>query len=198
MSIPGLAWSLLNYAEHDYMYKTIPQRNACLSSKESKCSIPRGKVLGGSSVLNLMQYVRSNPLDYNNWANITEDSSWNYDNLLPYFKKSINYAGEFKNNQRTYGNSTYGFINVEGRSWTQMNEYFMEAGAEFGFAANVDFNGPQVAGFGPAEFTTKNGLREDTFSTFIQPFLWKRRGKLQLMSYSTVTKVSIIIRKLEL
>ncbi len=60
---------------------------------------PRGKVLGGSSTLNYLMYLRGHPADYNNWANLTNDRTWNYENLLPYFKKSIaKYKGKFQEN----------------------------------------------------------------------------------------------------
>ena len=55
---------------------------------------PRGKSLGGSSNLNYMLYVRGHPLDYDNWANLTGDLTWSYENVLPYFKKSLDYHGE--------------------------------------------------------------------------------------------------------
>ena len=56
---------------------------------------PRGKQLGGSSGLNFMIYSRGHPLDYDNWANLTGDPTWRYENVLPYFKKSLNYNGKF-------------------------------------------------------------------------------------------------------
>lgn len=60
---------------------------------------PRGKVLGGSSSVNFMFYLRGHPLDYENWANLTGDPTWSWDNVLPYFKKSISqYKGEHQSN----------------------------------------------------------------------------------------------------
>ena len=56
---------------------------------------PRGKLLGGSSNLNFMIYMRGCPHDFDNWANLTGDPSWKYENLLPYFKKMENYEGNF-------------------------------------------------------------------------------------------------------
>lgn len=60
-----------------------------------KIGLSRGKSLGGSSNLNFMIYQRGNPKDYDNWANITGDKSWNYKNLLKYFKISEDYHGNF-------------------------------------------------------------------------------------------------------
>lgn len=58
-----------------------------------------GKVLGGSTQLNMMFYLRGHPADYDNWANLTGDVRWSYENVLPFFKKSIkSYNGEFSDN----------------------------------------------------------------------------------------------------
>lgn len=56
--------------------------------QDQKCSYPRGKGLGGSSIFNDGFYVRGSPKDFDNWAKITKDSSWSFDQVLPYFKKS--------------------------------------------------------------------------------------------------------------
>lgn len=54
-------------------------------------------MLGGTSNLNYMLYVRGSPIDYDNWANATGDDTWKYDNVLPYFKRGFNYNGAHKN-----------------------------------------------------------------------------------------------------
>jgi choline dehydrogenase len=54
---------------------------------------PRGKALGGSSVQNIMMFMRGNPRDYDRWAEMTEDEGWNYENVLPYFKKFEDFHG---------------------------------------------------------------------------------------------------------
>jgi len=55
-----------------------------------------GKLLGGTSSINYMFFNRGNPLDFDNWANITKDPSWKYENVLKYFKRIENYQGEFE------------------------------------------------------------------------------------------------------
>jgi len=57
------------------------------------------KGLGGTSFLNFLMYVRGSPKDFDNWANITGDSSWNYENLLPHFKAIENFHGEYENGE---------------------------------------------------------------------------------------------------
>lgn len=61
---------------------------------------PRGRVLGGSSELNFMVYMRGNPRDYDNWASLSGDDQWRYENVLPYFKKSENYKGNWPNRKK--------------------------------------------------------------------------------------------------
>ena len=62
---------------------------------QQRAVLPRGKSLGGSSILNAMLAVRSNPNDYNNWAKITGEDSWEYEKLLPFFRKLETYAGNY-------------------------------------------------------------------------------------------------------
>lgn len=71
----------------DWRFNTEPEKNACLGSPEQRCYWPRGKVLGGTSVLNGMMYIRGNPSDYNEWE-AAGNAGWGFDDVLPYFLKS--------------------------------------------------------------------------------------------------------------
>lgn len=71
----------------DWGYTTQPQSNACLGSKDKKCSYASGKVMGGTSTTNSMYYSRGNKYDYDNWSKLG-NPGWNYDEILPYFVKS--------------------------------------------------------------------------------------------------------------
>ena len=71
----------------DWQYNTEPEKKACLSSPGQRCFWPRGKVLGGTSVLNGMMYIRGNPEDYDEWA-ANGNPGWSYKDVLPYFLKS--------------------------------------------------------------------------------------------------------------
>ncbi len=97
-SIPGLAPNMVGQPFVDWNYFSVPQKYSAFSMNEQRSFWPRGKVLGGSSVLNYMLYVRGHPLDYDLWANMTGDSEWNYENVLPFFKRTIDYHGEFSKN----------------------------------------------------------------------------------------------------
>jgi choline dehydrogenase-like flavoprotein len=71
----------------DWKFNTEPEKYACLSSPEQRCYWPRGKVLGGTSVINGMMYIRGNPADYNEWESMG-NPGWSYDEVLPFFMKS--------------------------------------------------------------------------------------------------------------
>lgn len=71
----------------DWQYRTTPQARSCLGIDERRCTVPRGKVLGGGSTLNFMLYVRGNRRDYDIWEQMG-NYGWGYDNVLEYFKKS--------------------------------------------------------------------------------------------------------------
>lgn len=83
-----LAAGTMQMTNIDWAYKTVPQKNSCWGLDERKSHWPRGKVLGGSSVLNYMLYVRGNSRDYNNWAAKYKLAGWTYADVLPLFIKS--------------------------------------------------------------------------------------------------------------
>ncbi|OXA42201.1 Glucose dehydrogenase [FAD, quinone] [Folsomia candida] len=188
--IPMLSNAMFGRPEVDWLYKTEPQKFSGKSFVNQQFPWPRGKLVGGSSNLNYQVYMRGNPNCYDNWANSTGDPTWKYDNVLPYFKKSLDYHGQFAENKEHYGESAYGFLHVEKRKWVPpLHQTFLDAGKELGYD-EVDVNGPQRVGFGPIEVTQKNGERFGTFSAFIKNNL---RGKFNLVisRYSHATKLKL-------
>ncbi|KAK9299910.1 hypothetical protein QLX08_007214 [Tetragonisca angustula] len=85
-SVPAFVPMLIG-SNIDWMYQTYPQPYACLSRAGKACLVPRGKVMGGSSTINFMIYVRGNQRDYDEWAEAGNDG-WSYEEVLPYFLKS--------------------------------------------------------------------------------------------------------------
>lgn len=85
-SIPSM---LLNYlgSDIDWGFQTEPERFACLGQPEKRCRWPRGKVLGGTSTINGMMYIRGNPSDYDDWKK-AGNPGWGWEDVLPFFKKS--------------------------------------------------------------------------------------------------------------
>jgi len=109
-----------------------------------RCNWPRGKVLGGSSVLNYMIYVRGNKRDYDRWA-AEGNQGWSYDEVLPYFKKSEDNRNPYIAANTKY-HSTGGYLTVEEPAYTTpLLNAFIEGGVEMGYS-NIDANAAQQTG----------------------------------------------------
>lgn len=91
-TIPLFAFLLQKSPLYDWAYSSTPQKNAANGLVDKKIPIPRGRVVGGSSSINFMLYVRGNPEDYNNWA-IECGEGWNFENMKQQFAKMENYLG---------------------------------------------------------------------------------------------------------
>jgi len=83
---PALQFASIRNAKYDWNYSVEPSDHSCLGMVDGKCTWPRGKVVGGSSVLNAMLYVRGYPHDYDHWQE-AGNTAWDYESILPYFKK---------------------------------------------------------------------------------------------------------------
>ena len=134
--------------------------------------LPRGRVLGGTSSINAMLYIRANPLDYDGWL----QPGWSYDELLPLFRRS-------EDNER--GASHYhgagGPLRVsEGRSNNVTMTALIEAAIEAGHPANDDFNAGIQDGFGRFQLTQRDGARWSVADAFLRPAL--QRPNLTVIS----------------
>ncbi|KZS07473.1 Glucose dehydrogenase [Daphnia magna] len=142
--VPGTA-AVLQRSKVDWNFRTEPQSDACLAFRDKRCNWPRGKVIGGSSVLNYMMYVRGNKRDYDEWAALGNDG-WSYDDVLPYFIKSEDNRNPYLAANKQY-HGTGGYLTVQEPPFkTPLVTAFVEGGVEMGFD-NVDFNAAQqIAG----------------------------------------------------
>lgn len=110
----------------DWQFKTEPNENYCLAMKEGACNWPRGRVLGGSSVLNAMLYIRGNRRDYDLWESLG-NPGWGYDDVLPYFKKSEDVRVQGLQGDPYHGIG--GFLTVENfRYHSPLANWFLQAG----------------------------------------------------------------------
>lgn len=127
---------------------------------------PRGRVLGGSSSINAMCYVRGAAADYDEWAALGA-TGWTYDAVLPYFKKAEDQA---RGASAFHG--TGGLLSVEDlRHRNALSDVFLEAAAERGYSLNDDFNGAEQQGFGPYQATLRNARRCSTAVGYLRPAL---------------------------
>jgi choline dehydrogenase-like flavoprotein len=143
---------------------------------------PRGKVLGGSSSLNAMVYIRGQRADYDHWAALG-NPGWSFDDVLPYFKRS-------EHNERGADafHGTGGPLNVmDLRSPNRFGSLFVQAGAQAGFKVNPDFNGADQEGVGLYQATHKNGERCSAAKAYLTPHL--SRPNLQVFTGAHTTRV---------
>ncbi|XP_063388680.1 glucose dehydrogenase [FAD, quinone] isoform X1 [Cydia fagiglandana] len=183
--VPLLA-GYLQHSQLDWAYKTEPHNGFCLAMKDGRCNWPRGKVLGGSSVLNYMLYLRGNKKDYDIWESLG-NKGWGYKDVLYYFKKSEDNQNPYL--AQTPYHSTGGYLTVaEAPYRTPLATSFVDAGVELGYM-NRDINGEKQTGFMVAQGTTRRGSRCSTSKAFLRPA--KNRPNLHISINSFVTKVLI-------
>ncbi|HQW81952.1 MAG TPA: GMC family oxidoreductase N-terminal domain-containing protein, partial [Pseudomonadota bacterium] len=145
---------------------------------------PRGKVLGGSSSINAMCYIRGHARDYDDWA-AHGASGWNWDSVLPYFKRS-------EHNERGADafHGVDGPLNVaDHRYRNPLSPVLLEAAAENGFPLNPDFNGAHQEGFGFYQVTQKNGQRWSTAAAYLNTS--RDRANLTIKTRAMVERVVI-------
>lgn len=144
--------------------------------------LPQGKVIGGSSSINFMIYIRGNRCDYDHWASLG-NTGWSYDEVLPYFIKSETNA-TFRD--RFHGDS--GPLQVSSHTHlSPITERYLAAAQEVGIAWNPDFNGEHQDGCGPLQRTIDNGERCSTARAYLHPV--RSRPNLAVLSHATATKL---------
>jgi choline dehydrogenase len=168
----------LNNPEVNWCFETEPEDNV----SGRRIPIPRGRVLGGSSSINGMLYVRGQALDFDVWGQLG-NRGWSYSDILPYFKKSENFE---RGNDKFRG--TDGLLNVADMyERHDLIDAFIDAGVELGYPRNPDYNGAKQDGFGYYQITQRNGRRESTARAFLRPA--KNRKNLTIQSRAHVTKL---------
>jgi choline dehydrogenase len=144
--------------------------------------LPRGRVLGGSSSLNTMIYIRGNPADYNGWAAMGL-AGWGYEDVLPYFRRAEdNERGE------SYYHGVGGPLTVsDPRSMHPLVKGCIDAAVEAGLAPTDDHNGPDQEGAGWFQFTQRNGRRCSTAVAYLHPAL--AHGNVEVLTDALATRV---------
>ncbi|XP_018018516.1 glucose dehydrogenase [FAD, quinone] [Hyalella azteca] len=184
--VPALA-AYLQLSKMDWKYKTEPQDSACLAMAGRRCNWPRGKVLGGSSVLNYMLYVRGNRRDYDEWER-QGNPGWDFDSILHYFKKSEDNRNPYIA-QNTHYHGTGGYLTIQESPWrTPLANAFVEAGVEMGYS-NRDYNSAYQTGFMIPQGTIRRGSRCSTSKAFLRPA--RGRKNLHIATNAFVTKILI-------
>ncbi|XP_057339324.1 glucose dehydrogenase [FAD, quinone]-like [Microplitis mediator] len=187
--VPGLLLGLQGSTE-DYAYQLEPQSDFCLGMVDKRCVWAKGKSLGGSSAMNAMLHIHGNSEDYDSWA-ANGNKGWSYDDVLPYFKKSVNYPDEViqKYGDKYFG--TDGPINIRSYNYSDssVQEVYLEAVAERGIPVLDVFNTNRYIGYGKAHGTIDNGRRMNVAKAFLSPI--KNRENLFVMTSTRADEILI-------
>lgn len=175
--LPLLMGAFIKSGIYNWGYVTEPEPH--LDGR--RIAWPRGKVIGGTSTLNGMVYIRGVPSDYDGWGL----KGWSWDEVLPFFRKA-----EGHEHRRDPLHGTSGPLHVRRAAGGHpLAEAFVSAGAQAGYPTNDDFNGPGQEGFGLYDFTIKNGRRCGTARAYVRPSL--RRQNLKLVTHALVRRLIV-------
>ncbi|XP_012527094.2 glucose dehydrogenase [FAD, quinone] [Monomorium pharaonis] len=186
--LSDVPWSYhsLQHTYLDWNFEVKPSPNYCLAMRNRRCRWPRGKVLGGSSVLNAMIYIRGNKKDYDSWAALG-NVGWNYESILPYFTKSEDIRIEKLINSPYHRKN--GYLTVEHFKYIpSMADYIIHSGEELGYKV-LDVNGANQTGFTHIFGTLRNGLRCSTAKAYLRPA--SKRKNLHISLRSFVEKILV-------
>ena len=165
----------------DWRYRT--EADAGLNGRS--LIYPRGKVLGGSSSINGMIYMRGQSRDYDEWASLSGDASWRWEHVLPLFKKTEDHhAGA----DAFHGAGGEWRVEKQRLSW-EILDAFREAAAQSGIPKTDDFNRGDNEGCGYFDVNQKRGIRWNTAKAFLKTA--KRRGNLDIMTGSHVQRLTL-------
>lgn len=145
--------------KYDWGYLSEPQ--AGLAGRQ--IYYPRGKGLGGCTIMNGMIYIRGNRRDYDNWRQLGL-AGWGYNDLLPYFKKAEGAA----HRQNPYHGASGPLRTSPAGNYNRIDQLFVEAGRQTGLALNDDFNGSQQSGVGAVDVTVHRGRRQSAARAYLQ------------------------------
>jgi len=160
----------------NWMFDTEPDA----ASGNRPIAMPRGKVLGGSSAINAMLYVRGQAADYDGWAQ-RGNNGWSYQDVLPYFRKAENC--EFGEDEYRARGGPLNVANV--RNKYAALDHLIGAAQSCGYPHNPDYNGADQEGFGYYQVTQKNGLRFSAKKAYLQPA--RNRQNLTIITGAHVT-----------
>lgn len=171
----------INNPRTDWMFRT--EAEAGLNGRS--LIYPRGKVLGGSSSINGMIYMRGQERDYQQWAELTGDDSWRWEHVLPLFKKSEDHHG---GDAEFHGKGGEWRVEKQRLSW-EILDAFRNAAAEVGIPESDDFNRGNNEGCGYFDVNQKRGVRWNASKAFLKPAA--SRPNLTIMTGCQVQKLVI-------
>ncbi len=179
IQVPAGVYYIYRNPKLGWNYRSEPEA----SLKNRWIDTPRGKVVGGSSSINSMVYMRGHPLDYDRWANEHGLSEWDYAKCLPYFK-----AGESSDRGADAWRGSNGPLGVSrGSSDNPLYDAFVLAGTQAGQGHSEDLNGYKPEGVARLDATKKNGRRCSAAMAHLHPAL--KRNNLELITDTLVNRL---------
>lgn len=181
--------------DKDWQYTTTSQKG-CASLKDSGSSWPRGKVCGGSSILNYMVYVRGNPEDYNEWSEKYKCLGWSWKELVPIFKSFEKCIFKVKHQKDKEVRGFDGFQKLSRKSdekqW-KLSKLFIKAAQNCGYKYNDDYNGVSPDGASYTQYNIdENGRRLTSFRSFVAPLFDNKKENnynIDILPNAQVTKI---------
>ncbi|KAJ8958505.1 hypothetical protein NQ318_002299, partial [Aromia moschata] len=175
----------LQVTPYNWGYTMERQEGFCKAMEEGVCAWPRGRALGGSTVINYVIYTRGNPLDFDKWE-AQGNPGWSYRDVLPYYLKSEDCnLGPECNNQF---HETGGYLSTEYPYASKLTDVFLSAGTQLGQTI-VDHNTDDNMGFSRIQANLKRGRRHSVTAAFLDPIL--NRTNLHILTFARVTRLLI-------
>ncbi|TJZ94139.1 choline dehydrogenase [Paracoccus gahaiensis] len=175
IQMPGALSYPMNMPRYDWGFASQPETN--LGGR--RLATPRGKVIGGSSSINGMVFVRGNPMDFQHWAD-SGAAGWDYAGVLPYFKRMETWHGDPDGAQTSPLRGTDGPLHItRGKRKNPLFNTFIKAGQQAGWPRTEDYNGARQEGFGPMEATIWKGRRWSAANAYLRPA--KKSGLLTVV-----------------
>jgi choline dehydrogenase len=162
--MPGALSYPMNMARYDWGFASEPEPHL----NNRRLATPRGKVLGGSSSINGMIYVRGHARDYDTWAEMGA-TGWGYADVLPYFKRLEHWHDGGHGGDPSWRGSDGPLHITRGKRDNPLVRAFVEAGRQAGYPVTGDYNGAQQEGFGPFEMTVWKGERWSAARAYLRP-----------------------------
>jgi len=166
IQMPGALSYPMNMKIYDWGYQSEPEPH--LGGR--RLATPRGRVIGGSSSINGMVYVRGHARDYDHWAE-SGATGWAYADVLPYFKRLENWHDSGHGGDPAWRGRSGPLHVTRGKRDNPLHAAFVEAGRQAGFELTDDYNGEKQEGFGPMEQTVWQGRRWSTANAYLKPAL---------------------------
>jgi choline dehydrogenase len=166
IQMPGALSYPMNMSRYDWGYSTEPEPHL----NNRRLATPRGKVIGGSSSINGMVYVRGHAGDFDHWAEQGADG-WSYSDVLPYYKRMESWDSGGRGGDPDW-RGTDGPLHVSrGPGHNPLTQAFIDAGVQAGYRMTPDYNGQQQEGVGPFDATIKHGRRWSAANAYLRPAL---------------------------